>query len=152
MKQAKTKHIEVVVVEPKKPKYKWDPKGNLSLYRLPYRVWVMKAVVKSDSQGYEKPGDLEKRIARGETDRGKHNHRLYKAVQSNSLRQFLVNDWRLVIGGPITYQTVADIIRKSNQMPATLKILKFYDDKTEEFLSINDVKQKLKKMENKNEK
>ena len=152
MKQAKTKHIEVVAVEPKKPKYKWDPKGNLSLYRLPYRVWVMKSVVRLDSKGREKPGDFEKRLSRGETDKNKHNHRLYKAVQATSLRQFLVNDWRLVIGGPITYQTVADIISKSNQMPATLRILKFYDDRTEEFLSIEQVKQKLTKMEEENEK
>jgi hypothetical protein len=147
MKQAKTKHIEVKDLESKSTnQYRWDPKGNLSLYKLPYRVWVMKSVVRHNSTG-EIPGDFEKRLARGETDRAKANHRLYKAVQSNCLRQFLVNGWRLVIGGPITYPMVAEIIGKSNQMPATLKILQFYDDSTDEFLSIEQMKQKLRKME-----
>jgi hypothetical protein len=152
MNKAQTKHIEVPKPKADKPKYKWNPKGNLSLYRLPFKVWVMKSVVKLDSQGREIPGEFEKRLARGETDREKLNHRLYKAIQSNILRQFLVNGWRLVIGGPITYEVVNEIIKKTNQMPATMRILQFYDDKTEEFLSVEQMKQKLTKMEDKNEK
>ena len=37
-------------------------------------------------------------------------------------------------------------------MPATMRILQFYDDRTEEFLSVEQMKQKLTKMENKDEK
>ena len=157
MKQAKTKHITVAKREKAASRFKeyrkaklngtWVPKKNLSLYRLPFRIWVMKSVVKLDSKGREVPGDFERRLARGETQKEKINHRLYKAINATSLRQFLVNDWRMVIGGLITYKDVANIIKHSAQIPATIRILQFYDDKTEEFLSMDQVKEKITKME-----
>ena len=47
---------------------------------------------------------------------------------------------------------VMHLVKNESQIPQTIKILKFYVDKTEKHLEVEDIRNQLKEMENKNEK
>ena len=158
MKQAKTKHLildkkksEAVRMRLFREANRAGKKGN-SLFSLAHKVWVTKSVVKLDKDYKPVPGDLEKRLSRNETSLAKYNHRLYKAIHPTVLRQYLANDWRMAITSQSSLAYVMHLVKNESQIPQTIKILKFYVDKTEKHLEVEDIRNQLKEMENKNEK